>query len=244
MAREFAKKFYNSQKWKDCREEIFNKYFGICAECGKPGEEVHHIEFLTPLNINDPEITLGANNLVLLCRDCHFDKHRGTNPLAKSFKNKKRVATSNGYYFDDEGNLVPISKYIVYGSPGSGKSTYVREHRAVGDLVVDLDLIKQAISMVNRTNDTDNLLDISIGIRDYIYKRIEENNVDTKAIWIIASLPKRKEREELSKRLGADLIFIDKDIDECLNNAYMDNKRKDKTLEKYIIEKWFASHEA
>ena len=37
MAREFAKKFYNSQKWKDCREEIFNKYFGICAECGKPG---------------------------------------------------------------------------------------------------------------------------------------------------------------------------------------------------------------
>ena len=34
MAREFAKKFYNSQKWK-IREEIFNKYFGICAECGK-----------------------------------------------------------------------------------------------------------------------------------------------------------------------------------------------------------------
>ena len=64
--------------------------------------------------------------------------------------------------------------------------------------------------MVDRTNDTDNLLDIAIGIRDYIYKRIEENNVDTKAIWIIASLPKRKEREELSKRLGADLILIDK----------------------------------
>ena len=163
--------------------------------------------------------------------------------MAKSFKNKKRVATSNGYYFDDEGNLVPISKYIVYGSPGSVKSTYVREHRAVGDLVVDLDLIKQAISMVDRTNDTDNLLDIAIGIRDYIYKRIEENNVDTKAIWIIASLPKRKEREELSKRLGADLILIDKDINECLNNAYLDTNRKDKTLEKYIIEKWFANYE-
>ena len=243
MAREFAKKFYNSQKWKNRREEIFNKYFGICAECGKPGEEVHHIEFLTPLNINDPEITLGDNNVILLCKDCHFNKHRETNPLAKNFKNKKRVATSNGYYFDEEGNLVPISKYIVYGSPASCKSTYVREHRAVGDLVVDLDLIKQAISMVSRTNDTDNLLDITLGIRDYIYKRIEENDINTKSIWIIASLPKRKEREELSKRLGADLIFIDKDINECLNNAYLDTNRKDKTLEKYIIEKWFANYE-
>lgn len=242
MAREFAKSFYRSKKWKDCREHIFKKYFGLCAECGKPGEEVHHIEFLTPFNIHDPEITLGENNLILLCKECHFNKHKDSNPLAKNFK-KKRVVTSKGYYFDDEGNLVTINKYIVYGSPGSGKSSYVREHRAVGDLVVDLDLIKQAISMVNRTNDTDNLLDIAIGIRDYIYKRIEDNDIDTKTIWIIASLPKRKEREELCKRLGADLIFIDKDINECINNAYLDTNRKDKTLEKYIIEKWFANYQ-
>ncbi|WP_297634747.1 HNH endonuclease signature motif containing protein [uncultured Clostridium sp.] len=243
MAREFAKKFYNSKKWKECREEIFNKYFGLCAECGKPGEEVHHIEFITPLNIDNPEIVLGHNNLILLCKDCHFDKHRGTNPLAKSFKNKKKLATSNGYYFDKAGNLLPIDKYIVYGSPGSGKSKYVKEHRGIGDLVVDLDLIKQAVSMANRTNDTDNLLDISLEIREYIYKRIENNEVNAKAIWIVAALPKRKERDELCERLRADLIFIDKDINECLNNAYLDINRKDKTLEKYIIEKWFADYE-
>ena len=242
MAKAFAKNFYNSKQWKNCRDKIFKKYFGICAECGKPGEEVHHIEFLTLQNINDPEITLGESNLILLCKECHFKKHRDTNPLDKSLNSRRKASTSNGYYFDEDGNLVPIKKYIVYGSPGSGKTAYVREHREIGDLVVDLDLIKQSISMTDRTTETDNLLDISIGIRDYIYKRIEDNNINTKAIWIIASLPKKKQREELSERLGAELIFIDKDINECLNNVYLDTNRKDKTLEKYIIEKWFENY--
>lgn len=242
MAKEFAKAFYNSKKWKDCREYIYNKYFGICAECGKPGEEVHHIKFLTPSNINDPSISLNEDNLILLCKDCHFKKHKDTNPLDKSL-NKKRRVTANGCYFDDDGNLVPIKKYIVYGSPASGKTTYVKEHRTVGDLVVDLDLIKEAISMEGRSSETDNLLDISLGIRDYIYKRIEAADINTNTVWVIASLPRKKEREALASRLGAELIYIDKSLSECLNNAYLDNKRKDKTLEKYIIEKWFSHFE-
>ena len=242
MAREFAKSFYNSKAWKECREYIFRKFHGLCVECGKPGEEVHHIEHITPFNINDPEITLGENNLILLCKDCHFNKHRESNPLSNNFK-RNRV-TSNGFYFDETGNLVPIKKYIVYGSPASGKTTYVKEHKTIGDLVIDLDLIKQAISMESRTNDTDNLLDLAIGIRDYIYKRIENNDINTKAIWIVASLPKKEEREALRDRLNAELIFIDKNIDECLDNAYNDTNRKDKTLQKKIIEKWFASYKA
>ena len=40
-----------------------------------PAEEVHHIKFITPNNINDPSITLNWNNLVALCREHHRARH-------------------------------------------------------------------------------------------------------------------------------------------------------------------------
>lgn len=94
MAREFSRKFYKSKEWKKCREYIFNKYHGLCNECNKIGEEVHHIEWLKPSNIEDASITLGEDNLVLLCRKCHIAKHR------------KIEITNNGLIFNEDGELV------------------------------------------------------------------------------------------------------------------------------------------
>lgn len=96
MAREFSRKFYKSKEWKKTREYIFNKYHGLCIECNKPGEEVHHIVWLSPDNINNPDITLGEDNLVLLCRDCHMAKHR------------KKEVTKGGLVFNENGELVKV----------------------------------------------------------------------------------------------------------------------------------------
>ena len=96
MAREFSSKFYKSKEWKKAREYIYNKYHGLCVECGAPGEEVHHIEWLTPNNINNADITLGENNLVLLCRNCHIAKHR------------KKEVTKTGLVFNELGELVKV----------------------------------------------------------------------------------------------------------------------------------------
>lgn len=96
MAREFAKKFYKSKAWKDTRDYIFNKYHGLCAECGNPGQEVHHKEFLSPDNINDPNIALGEDNLILLCRDCHHRRH------------DKKETTRVGLTFNENGELVRV----------------------------------------------------------------------------------------------------------------------------------------
>ena len=41
----------------------------------KPGEVVHHIIEITPMNIDDPNITLSFDNLRLVCRDCHAQEH-------------------------------------------------------------------------------------------------------------------------------------------------------------------------
>lgn len=71
MAQDFAKAFYNSQAWQDCRDGYISSVHGLCEDCQKPGYIVHHKERLTPENINDPDVTLNWEKLKYLCLECH-----------------------------------------------------------------------------------------------------------------------------------------------------------------------------
>lgn len=76
MSKEFAKAFYNSKVWKDCRKsyiaERINIDGGMCETCHEQlGYIVHHITELTPSNIQDPNIALSHSNLKYECKDCH-----------------------------------------------------------------------------------------------------------------------------------------------------------------------------
>ncbi|MCI7181871.1 MAG: hypothetical protein SOY12_00590 [Schaedlerella sp.] len=76
MAREFAKAFYNSQKWKRCRDAYIKMRKridgGMCESCHEvPGYIVHHKIELNPENISDPEIALNFSNLKYDCHICH-----------------------------------------------------------------------------------------------------------------------------------------------------------------------------
>jgi 5-methylcytosine-specific restriction endonuclease McrA len=95
MAREFARKFYNSKAWKKCREAYKQSVYGLCERCGQPGDEVHHKIYLTPENINDPYITLSFENLELLCSSCHSIEH-----------NEKYSPLREGFGFDENGDLI------------------------------------------------------------------------------------------------------------------------------------------
>lgn len=76
MAQDWARAFYNSTAWHRCRETYKQSVFGLCERCQQPGDEVHHKTYLTLQNINDPEITLGWDNLELLCHECHTREHK------------------------------------------------------------------------------------------------------------------------------------------------------------------------
>ena len=92
--KDFAKRFYNSTAWKKTRDYVIVDRRGICERCGKAGEIVHHKIYLTESNINNPYITLGLDNLELVCRDCHSVEHEG------------ELATDKGLRFDEYGNLI------------------------------------------------------------------------------------------------------------------------------------------
>lgn len=76
----FAKKFYNSKQWRDCRDSYISSVHGLCENClakgiVRPGKILHHKTILTMLNIENPEATLNWNNLEYRCDDCHNKIH-------------------------------------------------------------------------------------------------------------------------------------------------------------------------
>mgnify|MGYP000647991802 CR=1 FL=1 len=81
MAKEFAKKFYNSKQWKKCRGAYITHRKaidgGMCETCHEvPGYIVHHKIELTPDNINNPDISLSFDNLKYDCHICHNKENK------------------------------------------------------------------------------------------------------------------------------------------------------------------------
>ena len=105
MAREFSKSFYNSKVWEQVRNAVLMRDNYLCTKCGRPAEEVHHIRHLTPDNIGDPNITLNMNNLTSLCKDCHFEEHRGEHGRGR----EKQEQFESDYQFDENGYLVKVA---------------------------------------------------------------------------------------------------------------------------------------
>lgn len=104
---DFARAFYFSKKWQDCRAGYINHRRsidgGMCEECrSEPGFIVHHRVHLSPRNIADPEITLGWSNLEYVCKNCHEIIHGHCG----SEKNSSRV------WFDANGDAheAPLKK--------------------------------------------------------------------------------------------------------------------------------------
>jgi hypothetical protein len=98
MAKEFSKSFYNSWKWRRCRTSYMKEVFCLCEKCRKSigmSGIVHHIQELTPDNINDNEISLGFDNLMYLCIECHNKEHGA--PIIRE-----------GLAFDSSGNLIKV----------------------------------------------------------------------------------------------------------------------------------------
>lgn len=103
--KDFAKKFYNSKKWKCCRAsfiaERINADGGLCEVCReRTGYIVHHRIALDSVNVGKPEISLNHDNLMYVCKECH-DKFEGHFYDRPQRKNRLRVT------FNEDGDPEP-----------------------------------------------------------------------------------------------------------------------------------------
>lgn len=250
MAKPYAKAFYRSKEWQAARSYrlMTDKY--ICQDCGAPAEEVHHIIHLTAANIYDPKVALSQDNLVSLCRDCHFRRHR-EDAIARMRKlnhdrvEGRRILNADGTYFDDNGMMCKREVYIVYGSPRSGKSTYVRDHMTDGDCVIDIDAIISALQYSDTRKAHNNLRFLAIDIRDFLITQLEDESrdFDCKHVWIIGGFPTRKERATLKDKLNATLIYVDAPREVCERRAMECDAYDDKNYSVDIVRKWWDRFE-
>lgn len=246
MAAPFAKKLYASKSWQQCRDAYKAYKHGICERCGAPGEEVHHKTYLTPANINDPEIVFGWNNLELLCRSCHIEEHEKRKNLKHGRPAKEAELR---VMFDEQGRPIPRGQVcVVWGSPASGKTTYVREHMQHMDVIVDLDeILKCFTGLTNKRDDQKSIADYlpaMLLIRDAVYKAVKEGLPGVRTTWIVAGLPRKSDRQHMSMIFpNAKFIRRECSLDDALARADADDNRTNKERMRRIINEYFRNLE-
>lgn len=219
--------FYKSDNWISLRRNLMversDPVKGLCCEyCNQPIlKDIdcigHHKKELTVQNVSDVNISLNPENVMLVHRRCH-------NAIHERF-----------------GQWMPQKVFIVYGSPLSGKTTFVRENKGRRDIVLDLDELYRAITLLPEYDKPKELAINVFGLRDSIIDQIRTRTGKWQQAWIIGGYPLQTERERLASQLGAELIYVQASEQECLSRLYSDEQKWPYRFEwERYIRDWFT----
>lgn len=217
--------FYRSREWEDLikiiRLERLNKDgFNICEHCGKPIIHKydcigHHKIPLTSENYSDAQISLNSSNIALVHHACHNRIHN------KLVMGERQV-------------------FIVYGSPLSGKSSWVRENKCEGDLIVDIDRLWECVSGCQPYTKPPRLNGIVFPLYNQLLDLVRYRQGKWLNAYVIGGYPLISERERLSRELGARLVYIDTDKSTCLERLNINPNGRNIEEWTGFIERWFS----
>lgn len=209
--------FYKSDEWTNLLDQLKMERVAkdgllYCEYCEKPMIKAydiigHHIQELTEKNVNDLQVSLNPKNIMLIHFKCHNKIHERFGFLQQKV-------------------------FIIYGSPCSGKSTWVNNVAYNDDLVLDIDKLWEAVCSNDRYNKSNRLKANVFGMRDCILDQIKTRTGMWRNAFVIGGYPLKMDRERLANKLGAELIFINSTKEECLSRS------KTEKWNQYINE-WF-----
>lgn len=215
--------FYHTKEWEKFREIVIAERMtdeGLILDevTGKPITKrydiiLHHKIHLTEENVNDRNISLNPENIQIV-------SHRTHNLIHEKFGYKRKEI------------------YLIYGSPCSGKSTYLDSVKQRGDLIVDVDRIRQCVSGMNTYDIVPALNSVVFGIRDYLMDAVRTRQGKWNRAYIIGGFPLISERERICKQTGAQEIYIESTKEECLRRFDAKPDGRDKEWKRYIEEWW------
>lgn len=192
--------FYTGRIWREFIYKLKVERGGKCARCGEIVEDWslligHHTPIeLTEDNVDDAIISLNPTNIEIVCQHCHNVDHR------RDWNHKKTV-------------------YIVWGSPLSGKTSYVRQVTQQGDIVLDIDALWQAVTFQPEYIKPNRCKYNIFPLRDLLLDQIKTRYGQWVDAYVIGGYPDKYEREQLAQTLGAELIYCESTREECLKRA-------------------------
>lgn len=218
--------FYRSNEWRGLLDALKLERLNdegqlICEYCGKPITRAydcigHHKEHLTEDNVNDYNISLNPDNIALVHHACH-----------------NRLHNKLGYAVREV--------YLIYGAPLSGKTSWVRDNMAEGDLLIDIDDIWQCVSGCDRYVKPNRLKSVVFRVRDNLLDAVKYRLGKWNNAYIVGGYPLRSERERLCKELGAREIYIQCSEAECLERLKNCEDGRGDEWADYIAD-WFGKY--
>jgi 5-methylcytosine-specific restriction protein A len=198
--------------WRKLRAAFLAEH-PTCVICGAPAIVADHVI---------PKAAGGDDdwsNLQALCRSCHGKKTATENNL--SFGRRPPLASAPVRVPD------ACRVTVLCGPPGSGKTTYAREHVRWGHLVVDLDAIYRALSFMPAHDKPHELLPFVLDARDAVIARLGRAH-DVRQAWILTSAADAETRQRFRDNLGAKIIVFEVAPHTCIMRINNDPERKGK----------------
>lgn len=132
---------------------------------------------------------------------------------------------------------------IVYGSPCSGKTTYVRNNASNSDLIFDYDRL--LVAATNRTLHFAEKHALHWLILDLRKSFVEAAKLsgDVENFWMVCSW-NTDYIKELFSGVDTEEIFIEATKEECYDRLENDETRPDKAEWQAVIDAWFEKHSA
>ena len=127
--------------------------------------------------------------------------------------------------------------YLIYGSPCSGKSTYIKEHIQRGDLVCDVDLIYGAITNSDQHNAELYTHEVACQLDSALKEIIRERKGNWKNAYVVSLANTEEKLQKAKDQINADeCIFIDTPYEVCMERA-----KERPFYFQWIIQEWFET---
>lgn len=132
---------------------------------------------------------------------------------------------------------------VVFGPPGSGKTTWVEERARASDLVIDVDRIVSRISGLPMYQGAEDWMESALRVRNTMLSALSRNN---RRCYFITTGPTKARREWWAKKLKpTTVVVLSPGEKECIDRVEADERRPKESVRRSVegIREWYSLKE-